>query len=155
MDFQITAVSDSPELAPIVARWRVDAFFAYPGGWTVAEMTDRILAPPIGPKETFVLFDSGRPVGTAGLARSDLKSRPDLTPWLVGVFVEPAFRGRGYATALVLRVETFAKAAGVSEMWLYTSTAEALYARLDWQRAGVEQDEEGPVVLMWRGFDPA
>ena len=130
MSYRIAAASDRPELAPIVARWRVDAFFNHPGGYTVEEMTARILAPPVGPKETFVLFDHDQPVGTAGLARTDLKTRPDLTPWLAGVFVQPAFRGCGYATALVRQVEAFALAASVPILWLHTATAEPFYARL-------------------------
>jgi hypothetical protein len=65
---RIAAVSDQPELASIVARWRVDAFFDYAGGYTVEGMTAWILAPPESPEETFVLFDHNQPVGTAGLA---------------------------------------------------------------------------------------
>lgn len=149
MSRRIVTVSDRPDLAPLVARWRVDAFFAHPGGYTVEEMTALLLAPPVGPKETFVLFDGGQPVGTAGLMRTDLETRPDLTPWLGGLFVEPAFCGRGHATALVWQVEAFALAASVPVLWLYTSTAEPLYRRLGWQRVGLEQ-ENGQVVLMRR-----
>ena len=150
MNRQIVAVFDRPDLAPLVARWRVDAFFNHPGGCTVEEMTALILAPPVGPEETFVLFDGGQPVGTAGLVRSDLEARPDLTPWLAGLFVEPAFRGRGHATALVRRVEAFALAASVPVLWLYTSTAEPLYLRLGWHRVGTEQENGQAVMLMQR-----
>ena len=151
MGFEIAAVSDRPELAPVVAAWLVDAF-GYPGGRTVEEMTALLLAPPVGPEETFVLFDQGVPVGTASLAHRDLEARPDLTPWLAGVFVQPAFRGRGHATALVRRVEAFAAAASVPVLWLYTWTAEPLYARLAWRRAGLETDQKRgrEVVLMTR-----
>ena len=152
MRHQIVAVSDRPELAPIVARWRVDAFFNYPGGYTVEDMTARILAPPVGPKETFVLFDHDQPVGTAALVRTDLKTRPDLTPWLAGVFVQPAYRGRGYASTLVRRVEIFAQAASVPILWLYTATAEPLYARLGWEQVGMEKDNGHEVVLMKRSL---
>jgi GNAT superfamily N-acetyltransferase len=110
MSVRIVPVSKRPDLAALVAEWRVRAFFDHPGGYTVEEMTALILAPPVGPKETFVLFDGDRAVGTAGLMRSDLESRPDLTPWLGGLFVEPAFRARGHATALVRQVEDFARA---------------------------------------------
>ena len=150
MSRRVVAVSNRPDLAPVVARWRVDAFFAHPGGYTVEEMTTLILAPPVGPKETFVLFDDGQPAGTAGLMRADLETRPDLTPWLGGLFVEPAFRGRGHATALVRQVEAFALAASVPVLWLYTSTAEPLYLRLGWQRVGTEQENGQAVVLMRR-----
>ncbi len=152
MGHRIAAISDRPELAPLVARWRVEAFFGYPGGCTVEEMAALILTPPVGPKETFVLFDHDRPAGTAGLVRQDLETRPDLTPWLAGLFVQPAFRGRGHATALVRRVEVFAAAASVPVLWLYTWTAEPLYARLGWHRAGLERDQKRghEVVLMTR-----
>ena len=152
MGFKIAAVSDRPELAPVVAAWLVDAF-GYPGGRTIDEVTALILSPPVGPEETFVLFDQGVPVGTASLAHQDLEARPDLTPWLAGVFVQPAFSGRGYATALVRRVEAFAVAASVPVLWLYTWTAEPLYARLGWQRAGLETDQKrGREVVLMRRF---
>ncbi len=150
MNVRIAAVSQQPELAPLVAEWRVSAFFDRPGGYTVEEMTALILAPPVGPEETFVLFDGDRPVGTAGLMRSDLANRPDLTPWLGGLYVEPAFRGRDHATALVRQVENFARAASVPVLWLYTLSSEGLYLRLGWQHAGVEHEEGHDVMLMRR-----
>lgn len=145
----IVAVSDRPDLAPIVATWLV-AEFGHPGGKTVEELTVKILAPPLGPEESFVLLEQGRPVGTASLTHDDLASRRDLTPWLAGVYVEPAWRGRGYATALVRRVEAFAAAASVPALWLYTWTAEPLYARLGWRRVGLETNHGEAVVPMTR-----
>ena len=145
----IVTLSDRPDLAPRVAAWLVGEF-GYEGGRTVEQVALSLLAPAEGPEETFVLFDQDTPVATASLTRTDLKSRPDLTPWLAGVFVEPAFRGRGHATTLVQRVEAFARAVGVTRFWLYTWTAESLYARLGWQRVGLEQDRGQAVVLMIR-----
>jgi GNAT superfamily N-acetyltransferase len=150
MNCHIVTLSDRPDLAPLVARWRVDAFFNQLGGYTVEELTTLILAPPVGSEENFVLFDGDEPVGTAGVAPYDLATRPDPAPWLVGVYVQPAFRGRGHAAALVRRVEAFAQQASVPVLWLYTATAETLYARLGWQHVGMEQDAGQPVVLMRR-----
>ena len=150
MTVRIVSVSQHPELAPLVAKWRVGAFFDRPGGYTVAEMTDLILAPPVGPKETFVLFDGDGPAGTAGLMRSDRETRPDLSPWLGGLYVAAAFRHRGHAAKLVRRVEDFARAASVAVLWLYTLHAEGFYSRLGWQHAGVEQEEGYDVTLMRR-----
>ena len=146
----IRAVSDDLTLAPVVAAWIVAAFFDHPDGYTIEEMTALILAPAAGPKETFVLFDDDQPVGTAALVPADLDSRPDLTPWLAGVFVEPAFRGRGHATALIRRVEALAAEASVPVLWLYTAKAEALYAELGWESVGMEVDRGESVVLMRR-----
>jgi GNAT superfamily N-acetyltransferase len=145
----IVAVSDRSGLAPVVAAWLV-AEFGYPGSRTQQELTALILAPPTGPEESFVLLDDDRPVGTASLSHDDLASRRDLTPWLAGVYVEPPYRGRGHGSALVRRVEAFALAASVPTLWLYTWTAEPLYARLGWQRVGLETDRGQEVVLMSR-----
>jgi GNAT superfamily N-acetyltransferase len=150
MSVRIVPVSKQPDLAALVAEWRVRAFFDGPGGYTVDEMTTLIISPPSGPNETFVLFYGDRAVGTVGLMRSDLESRLDLTPWLGGLFVEPAYRGRGHATALVRQVEEFARAALVPVLWLYTLHAEGLYLRLGWQYAAVEQADGHDVILMRR-----
>jgi GNAT superfamily N-acetyltransferase len=150
MGHRIAAVSERPELAPVAAAWLVDAFHRHPGGCTAEEMEALILAPPVGPEDTFVLFDGDEPAGTASLTREDLEARPDLTPWLAGVFVRPGFRGRGHAAALVRRVEASAAAASVPVLWLYTATAEPLYARLGWRRAGLERNRGADVVLMKR-----
>src|SRR5918911_635902 len=151
MPSRLLAVSEHPDLAPLIARWLVGAF-GYPGSRTVEEMTALILSPPVGPEESFVLFEGEHPVGTASLARKDLASRPDLTPWLAGVYVEPDCRGRGHGSALVRHVESFARAAGVGKLWLYTWTAAPLYARLGWVQAGLERDpkRDQEVVLMRR-----
>jgi len=119
-----------------------------PADYTVEGMTALILAPPPSPEETFVPFDQDQPVGTAGLVRSDLDAQPDLTPWLAGVFVQPAFRRRGDATVLARQVETFAAAASVPALWLYTSTAEMFHVRLGKQRVGMEQENGHEVMLM-------
>lgn len=151
MPARILAVSDHPALAPQVATWLVEAF-GRPGGRSVAELTALILGPAKGPEESFVLFDGDTPAGTASLAHDDLDSRPDLTPWLAGVYVPPEHRGRGHASALVRHVEASARAAGIGTLWLYTWTAAPLYAGLGWIRVGLEHEIKRniPVVLMRR-----
>lgn len=149
MEFRIVALSMQPDLAPMVADWKYEAF-GYPGGLTRDERTAELLAPGGGLEETFVLFDGDVAIGTAGLSATDLDSRPDLTPWLVGVYVVPQHRGRGAAMALVRRVEACAAARGVDTLWLYTLAAAGLYERLGWQRIGMEAERDRPVVLMRR-----
>jgi N-acetylglutamate synthase-like GNAT family acetyltransferase len=68
------------------------------------------------------------------------RHRRDLTPWLASVLVLPPFRGRGHSATLVKHVEAVAAAASVGTLWLYTWTAEPLYARLGWRRVGMERD---------------
>lgn len=147
---EIVTLTGRPDLAPTVAGWRFAAFGQGRPGRTVERSLARLLAPKNGPEETFILLDDGIPAGTAGLSHDDLDARPDLTPWLAGVVVQPAYRGRGHASALVRAVEAYAATRSVPELWLYTWSAEPLYARLGWTRAGVEQSHGEPVVLMHR-----
>ncbi len=133
----IVSLSARPALVPTVAGW-LHAEFGRANGPSLAELIVE-LRTTVAPEETFVLLDNEIPVGTASLALSDLKSRPDLTPWLAGVVVCPAFRGRGYSIPLVRHVEA-AAAPMTPTLWLYTWTAAPLYARLGWEFAGSEHD---------------
>jgi GNAT superfamily N-acetyltransferase len=149
MPHRIVTLTDHPELAELLASWILSAF-GHSGSPSLEEMTALFLAPHNGPEETFVLFEDDTPAGTASLAHSDLPSRTDLTPWLASVYVDPAFRGRGHATTLVRKVEDLARAASVATLWLFTWTAEPLYARLGWVRVGTERHRDIDVVLMKR-----
>ncbi|MCW8085596.1 GNAT family N-acetyltransferase [Roseococcus sp. MDT2-1-1] len=147
---EIVTVTDRPDLVPTLARWMQETF-GNPSGRTLAETEALFRAPPRGPEESFVLLLDGQPVGTASLAHDDLETRRDLSPWLAGVVVQPQFRGRGFASALVRRVERFAAASGVQTLWLYTWTADALYAQLGWEYAGQEfEPKRGIEVTLMR-----
>jgi GNAT superfamily N-acetyltransferase len=79
-----------------------------------------------------VALEDGVLLGSAMLIASDMDTRLDLTPWLAGVYVVDAARGRGTGSALVRRVETEAAALGVGRLYLYTPDAMGFYARLGW-----------------------
>jgi predicted N-acetyltransferase YhbS len=151
MTHRFVSIAARPDLAPMVADWLLDEF-GHAGSPTHEQSVQMIRAQSASREDTFVLFADDVPVGTASLVNSDLKSRPDLTPWLASVLVRPEFRGRGYSPLLVKHVEDCAGAAAVSTLWLYTWTAEPLYARLGWQRVGIERDTDRDieVVLMKR-----
>lgn len=98
----------------------------------------------------FVLLVDDKPVGTASITAHDLDQRPDLTPWLAGVFVTPEARGNGYAAKLVAAVENEARRQSISILWLYTTTAERIYARLEWRTVERFLHDGKPAALMRR-----
>ncbi|KTS30551.1 hypothetical protein NS228_16705 [Methylobacterium indicum] len=131
----IVATAERPGLAAVTARWRWEAFARGQGRSLAAVAADEA-ATAAGPgpmPRTLVLLAGGEPVGMASLTAHDLDPRPDLTPWLAGVFVAPHARGRGHAARLVAAVEAEAAALSVPTLWLYTRTAEPLYARIGWR----------------------
>lgn len=72
-------------------------------------------------------------VGMVSLKFHDMDTRPDLDPWLGGLFVVPEWRNRGVGTMLTHRATEEARRLGVSQLYLWTHTAEALYRKLGWQ----------------------
>jgi GNAT superfamily N-acetyltransferase len=151
LNAELIALSHRPDLAPAVAGWLLEEF-RHGGSSTHEVLTANLLAQPAKGEETFILFAGDVPVGTASFVKNDLPSRRDLTPWLASVLVMPPFRGRGYSATLVKHVEAVAAAASVRTLWLYTWTAEPVYARLGWERVGIERDTDRDieVVLMKR-----
>src|SRR5712691_7502498 len=61
-----------------------------------------------------------------------MATRPELSPWLSGVFVAPEHRRRGIGAALVERVVQEARALGIPLLYLYTPGSGSLYLRLGW-----------------------
>jgi len=130
----VVSTYQRPDLVPVVAGWIWREFWRSRG----LELEDTLEAvrstlTPFAMPRSFVLLVDGAPVGTASLAAADLETRPHLTPWLAGVFVEPAFRGRGYAGMLAEAVADEGRARGAPTLWLYTRTAERIYARVGWR----------------------
>ncbi len=77
------------------------------------------------------LDDADVIVGTASLIFDDLEGDP-RNPWLASVFVPPEHRGKGIASALVGVVEDAARRFGYARLYLFTTSATALYAGLGW-----------------------
>ena len=152
MTLSFVATSAQPDLVPQVVDWLRDEF-GHAGSPSREHQIARMLAQPDQAEETFVLLDDDVPVGTASLVNNDLPSRRELTPWLASVLVLPAFRGKGYSAPLVRRVED-AAITRATTLWLYTWSAERIYAKLGWQRIGPSRDEARgiDVVLMKRNL---
>jgi GNAT superfamily N-acetyltransferase len=139
----------------VIARWRWEAFIRDTEPFEdVLRRAQRTASMGLIIPRTLVLLIDDEPVGTASLAAHDLEERPDLTPWLAGVFVAPHARGRGYAAQLVAAVEGEARKASILTLWLYTNTAERIYARIGWQTVEIVLHNSRPFVLMRRDLLP-
>lgn len=151
MQTQIVTLAERPDLIPHVALWQWQEWGRARGRRLASVEHDiKPLAVKGGAEEGFVLLVNRAPAGTACLTLEDLDTRPDLSPWLASVYVEPAHRGRGYAGALVRAVEAAAIERGHTILWLFTWNTAPLYARLGWQAVGSEFHHGDEVTLMRR-----
>lgn len=151
MPTTLVSTSDRPDLVQVTARWRWQSFFrdAAPFDDILQAARQTAAAARLIPR-TLVLLVDDQPVGTASLTAHDLQERPDLTPWLAGVFVAPHARGQGYAARLIAAVEQEARAASIATLWLYTNTAERIYARAGWKTVETIAHDGKPFALMRR-----
>jgi N-acetylglutamate synthase-like GNAT family acetyltransferase len=97
-----------------------------------------------------VLLLDGKPAGMASLVAADLDQRPDLTPWLAGVYVVPEARGQGHVAHLIEAVENAGRAAGIATLWLYTRRSERVYERAGWRTVEYFDRREKRYALMRR-----
>lgn len=150
----VTTLGRRPDLLPIIADWLWREFWQQDGALLAetraiyAECTAETGAP-----QTFILLSDETPIGTATLARHDLDERPDLTPWLAGVFIAPASRGHGRVKHLLHAFDDACRAAAIDTSWLYTLSAARIYASSGWTEVEtVARPGKAPVTLMRRDF---
>jgi GNAT superfamily N-acetyltransferase len=150
----VVSTAERPDLAPVVASWLWGEFWRARGSSleeTLAAVRTSVTAQRM--PRTFVLLIDGKPLGTASLAAQDLETRPDLTPWLAGVFVEPAARGQGLIAHLISAVEAECRGMSIPTLWLYTRSAESVYRRAGWRNVETFALGAKSYALMRRDLD--
>jgi GNAT superfamily N-acetyltransferase len=126
----VVSTVERPDLVAVTGRWRWEAFFKNEGPLEdMLRLEEEYASNGELMPTVLVLLDGEQPAGMIALCQDDLEGRPDLNPWLAGVYVEPTYRGKGYALRMVSELEALAKAAGIDRLSLYTRTAEGLYQK--------------------------
>jgi predicted N-acetyltransferase YhbS len=141
---QIVPLVEHPELVDQVAAWGFAEWGHLNPGQTLQSRTARIREAMHMDRVPIVLVardDAGPMVGTASLLFDDLEGDP-RNPWLASVFVPAEQRGKGIASALVAAIEDAARRLGYPTLYLFTTSAARLYARLGW-RALERRDYRG------------
>ena len=151
----IRYLSDDPEVIATVAKWIYEEWGHLVPGRTLATAHVKIRQ-SAGSKAiplTLVCFQNGKPVGAAGIDTADMSTHPELTPWMVSVYVDPPHRRQGIATMLGQRINEEFKKLGVKTAYLFTPDQEKLYARLGWKAWAREEYRGEDVVIMRLDLD--
>lgn len=124
---------DCPEHLPQIAGWIHDEFWSDKPGHSAASMLERISkgkrdSLPIG----LAIFEGAHPLGTVSLIDADLGERPDLSPWLAALYVDPAGRSKGLGKTLVESCIHEARRLGYPTLYLHT-TISSFYERMGWR----------------------
>jgi GNAT superfamily N-acetyltransferase len=151
MPVKIELLADHPEFLPPLAGWHHAEWAYLRPGETLEARILRLQAacqnreqPPV----VFIALVGAQLAGSAMILPHDMDTRPDLSPWLGGVFTAPEFRGRGIGSALSRHVVRHAAAIGFSRLYLYTPSAEGFYSRLGWSVVERTRYRDTAVSLM-------
>ncbi len=129
---RIEYLADHTDFIPTLARWSYDEWSYIHPERTLADVEQLMQAR--SNKEQIplclVAIDNGKVIGMIALKISDLESRPNLSPWLAGLYVQRNHRNKGVGTNLVLAIIKEAARLNVDKLFLYTPDAEGFYSHL-------------------------
>lgn len=138
MAYQITALASHPEHAEGVAA-RTYQLWGHliheDTGMSAAEFTEVVRSRAVTDSVplTLIALEGGALVGSVSLKKAEASTAAELTPWIGGLLVDEALRGRGLGKALLAEAEVAAARLGYP--WLYLSCephVEPFYERLGW-----------------------
>lgn len=128
-------LADRPELVPLVTEWMLAEWGADWPGKTPEEVKADVATYACRGELPFAVlaFRGGECVGTAAV-RAESTGFPELTPWLVRVYVPPRARRTGAGAAAVRAAEAAAREMGHREMYLICLPDRvSFYAGLGWE----------------------
>jgi predicted N-acetyltransferase YhbS len=145
----VVDLRERADFAPIIADrvWR--AWWKPKGyGRSVIErlMQQNLNAEPI--PLALVAHDRGTFLGTVSVIAYDLEERPQYTPWVAAVWVEPQHRAKGIGAALVRAAADKAHALGFDPAFLCAlPRTHGYYERLGWRLVEAGVTEAGLAVF--------
>ncbi len=116
-------ISECPQYINQLAHWFQKEWGHYDHEWTVESLREELKAKidrntlPL----TMVASFDGELVGTYSLDLEDLVIRPQISPWLASVFVNPKYRHQGIGTLLIKTALQRAQRLGIHTIYLFTS----------------------------------
>ncbi len=146
----IRNLENEAEIISTVAEWIYREWGHLVKGRTFETAKSKVRQ-SLGPEDipmTLVCYIEGKPVGTAGLDTADMSTHPELSPWMVSVYVKPAYRRRGVGAALCKRIVSELGKLDFKTAYLFTPDQERFYERLGWKTFAREEYRGEKVVIM-------
>lgn len=136
MAIELVYLSDNTRFLQLCAVWAFKTWGRYNHEFTLEKRVESFKQHSQKKQIPFTILalDDGRAVGMASLRPND-GIRPDLTPWLGSVFVDPLLRNKGIGQLLVEEVCRLAKELGYPKVYLltYEDSLPSWYSRLGWR----------------------
>ena len=155
---QIESLAGHHYLAPLLGAWHFSEWGQLypPEVWNaeIAKAEFEGMASSTSADRTWVAFngESRRAQDVLGsvslMASDDLVGFEHLTPWLASMFVAPAARGHGVASALVDHLLAAACEAGHDTVYLFTSGQADFWSAQGWRMIAHVEAAGNPAIVM-------
>ena len=144
-DYQYITLREMPELMDSAASW-------FNSKWGVPKEAYLQCMEAYLKQETelgwFLCLDGEAIVGGLGVIENDFHDRPDLTPNVCAVYVEPEWRCRGLAGMLLNGIRADAAAQGIETLYLVTDHT-SFYERYGWCFLTMVKGDDGCPTRMY------
>jgi GNAT superfamily N-acetyltransferase len=150
LPFTISDLRQRPEFFDTVADriWRASwKDVGVPLDYITGRLQENLNTEPI--PIALVAHNGAEFLGTASVIASDLEERPQLTPWVAAVWVEPHARSHSVGGTLVERAARDCFALGIARAYLCARPAlTGFYERLGWIATEREVGKHGLTVFI-------
>lgn len=149
----IRPLQENPAAVPVLAAWFKAEWPDFFAALRVEEIADTRFRPALtaGPLPVVLIAEEGGELcGTVALRAESSGKRKDLGPWASGVYVPPAFRGRGLGRALLEAAVAEAGRLGFEEVYGATDRIRDLLLELGWELVGTDEYAGGEAVELFR-----
>jgi len=143
MSVRVALLADHPELLADLAasyEWEWPHWYGIHADAT-ADLTER--ARRTGLPICLIAVEQSRVVGALALAENAISTHPDLTPCVIGFWVERTRRKRGMGALLLQGAADHARAVGFPRLYTCTDTASRLFVREGWLKVDVGRTKGG------------
>ena len=140
-DYEILALRDRPEWLDRAVQWFHEKWGVPSEAYR--ESMEACLAGPGPVPQWYIAVADGGIAGGLGVIENDFHDRPDLTPNVCAVFVEPAHRRQGLAGELLKHVCADFADFGIDTLYLVTDHT-GFYERYGWEFLCMVQGDGEP-----------
>ena len=155
---QILPLDECSQYAAICAHWSYGQWAAQRGtSFDINLLAYKERAASKVLPRVFVICIDSFPVGMVSVKENDMRSRPDLSPWLSALYVMPEYRKTGIGRRLIEHAKEYARSLGYTVIYLFIDASDesrltTYYENLGWVYVGESSDNDGLNAKIYR-FD--